>query len=342
MKVSRGFRTGPPISLIFSLVILLSSLIATVYADQEAIKHDLGIYYTVQKGDSLWSISKRFFDSPAYWPELWRENPEIKNPYELKPGTRIRLFSKTGVKETPGKMLKAAMGQKAGAPFMTYSPIDAIGFVKQQPVPALGTIYKADGDKQLISENDRVFVLKNRDDGFILGAQYFVFRTQPLSNSKDAKPAGVQHLMTGIAQIIEIKPDYAIATIADSFRQIKIDDQLMPYEPRLPDIFLAPPVIGIRGKLVASENRRQIMGDGHIAFIDKGQKDGIMPGQHYLIYEQINKLGKKGKVEATWGPIDYGRIFVLIAEEDVSTVLITQADKNVSAGALFRSPSMQE
>jgi hypothetical protein len=33
---------------------------------------------------------------------------------------------------------------------------------------------------------------------------------------------------------------------------------------------------------------------------------------------------------------------VLIAEEDISTVLITKASKDVRPGALFRSPSMAE
>ena len=341
MKVSRGFRTGPPISLIFSLVILLSSLIATVYADQEAIKHDLGIYYTVQKGDSLWSISKRFFDSPAYWPELWRENPEIKNPYELKPGTRIRLFSKTGLKKITSKALKAAMTQQADAAFMTYSPIDAVGFVKRAPVPALGAINKADGDKLLISEGDRVFIRKNQDAGLAIGETYFVYRTLLFSIRKDSKPTGVQHLMTGLAKLTEIKPDYAVAMVAESLRQIKNDDQLMPYEQRSPRITLKAPITGLKGRLVAAENRQFILGEGSVAFIDRGQKDGVMPGQHYLLYEQIERHAKKGEGTA-WGPIDYGIILVLVAEEDVSTVLITQADKNVSPGALFRSPSMAE
>lgn len=341
MNINRIFQTGRYSVLFFSILIVIV-MGATAGPDQDTIKFDLGVYYTIQKGDSLWSISKRFFDSPAYWPELWRENPQIKNPYDLKPGARIRLFSKTGLKKTPGKKISAAMTQQPDAAFMTYSSINAVGFVKPVPIREFGTIYKADGDKKLISEGDRVFVQKIRNDGFVLGAKYLVYRTQPLSKQKDARPNGAQHLMTGIAQITEIKPDYAVATITKSFRQIKIKDQLIPYEPRLPDIFLTPPVIGLKGRLIASENRLEIMGDGHLAFIDKGQKDGVMPGQHYLIYEQINKLGKKGKVEAIWGPIDYGRLFVLIAEEDVSTVLITQSDKDVRVGALVRTPSMAE
>ena len=45
-----------------------------------------------KKGDTLWDISKRFFDSPWVWPELWKENQYIKNPHIIEPGDELRLF----------------------------------------------------------------------------------------------------------------------------------------------------------------------------------------------------------------------------------------------------------
>jgi hypothetical protein len=273
---------------------------------------------------------------------LWRENPQIKNPYEIKAGDRIRLFSKTDLSKISSKTLEVAITQKADSPFMIFSPIDAVGFVKSESVPSLGSIYKATNNKKLISEGDNILVLGNKENGFVLEERYFVYRTRLLSKIKDLYPTGIQHVITGIAEIIEIKPDYVIATIVNSFRQIKIDDQLMPYKRRSPKIALVPPVTGLRGKLFASVDRLRIMGGGHVAFIDKGQKDGVMPGQHYLIYGQISKRLKKSDGEASLGPFDYGIILVLISEEDISTVLITKTGKDVRPGALFRSPSMAE
>jgi hypothetical protein len=342
MIINRLFRTSFYACLFFAILIFFSvSTIAEM--NQKVIKHDLGIYYTIQKGDSLWTISKRFFDSPEYWPELWQENPQIKNPYEIKAGDRIRLFSKTDLSKIPSKTLEVAITQKADSPFMIFSPIDAVGFVKSEPVPSLGSIYKATNNKKLISEGDHVLVLGNKENGFVLEERYVIYRTRPLSKIKDIYPTGIRHEITGIAEITEIKPDYAVATVVNSFRQIKIGDQLMPYERRSPKIALVPPVTGLRGKLFASYiDHRRIMGDGNVAFIDKGQKDGVMAGQHYLIYQQISKRLKKGEEEASLGPFDYGIIMVLIAEEDISTVLITKASKDVHPGALFRSPSMAE
>ena len=56
-----------------------------------------GYYYTVQKGDTLWDLSRRFADSPWVWPELWTENATvIANPHLIYPGQKIRLTRKAG------------------------------------------------------------------------------------------------------------------------------------------------------------------------------------------------------------------------------------------------------
>ena len=43
--------------------------------------------YEVQKGDYLWSISKKLFGSGFYYSKIWALNPQISNPHEIEPGT---------------------------------------------------------------------------------------------------------------------------------------------------------------------------------------------------------------------------------------------------------------
>src|SRR3982074_1729928 len=48
--------------------------------------------YVVVPGDTLWSISQRYTDSPWRWPELWGLNKDqIRNPHLIYPGYVIML-----------------------------------------------------------------------------------------------------------------------------------------------------------------------------------------------------------------------------------------------------------
>lgn len=49
--------------------------------------------YVVQKGDTLWTISKILFGESNFWPKLWALNKQgILNPHFIKPNTNIYFF----------------------------------------------------------------------------------------------------------------------------------------------------------------------------------------------------------------------------------------------------------
>lgn len=49
--------------------------------------------YDIQKGDTLWDISKRLFGNSFYWPKVWSLNAGIPNPHVVSPGQKLAFNS---------------------------------------------------------------------------------------------------------------------------------------------------------------------------------------------------------------------------------------------------------
>ena len=333
------------------------------------IPHESGMYYTIQKGDTLWDLSKRFFDSPDQWPSLWNENDQIPNPHWIYPGERIRLFRQEGTEKIkePEKTIQPAkqeVEEKVESPKEVspqppkeppayyYAPIETVGFIRKEPVKPSGTIFRSQDDKTMISQGDEVYIRPAKHTILYKGATYTVYRTiegvrgKKYSEVVDAH--GTQHYFTGVVEIIKPDADYYVARVIRSFRDIRDNDLLMPHRPRSPKIVLAKSKEGILGQIIVNEDRDRMFSDNVTAFIDKGKKDGIEVGQVYSVFykdEHGLRFYSKGELpkhktakSALQTPIDFAKILVLLTEENTSTVLVTYSEKDLYPTASIRSP----
>ncbi len=307
---------------------------------EEAIKHEAGFYYTIQKGDTLWDLSERFFDSPWQWPDLWNENHQIQNPHWIYPGERIRLHRREGVESFTEKSEEKKVLQIKETPYYFYSSIDRVGFIRKEPVTPSGFILKVKGDKNMICKGDLVYIKQQENIPLTPGSKYTVYKTlKPIKDDKTKSIIGIQHYLTGIVEITKNKSGFAEGRVVQSFRSIEANDLLMPYKRRSPKITLKESKKGLTGKIIISEEHRSIIGDNTIAFIDKGENDGVTSGQIYNIYYHEKEVpGPKTREEVLFTPVDFGTVLVLHTEQTTSTVLVTGSDKDISPGEKIRTP----
>lgn len=312
--------------------------------EPDTLTHETGFYYTVQKGDTLWDISRKFFDTPMQWPDLWQHNDQLPNPHWIYPGEKLRLYLKDGVMqvEVVGEMPTGTTGITAPIPterpYYKYPMIDQVGFIRSPAVAPHGVLFKAKDDKKMISQRDQVYIEPTDDHELLPGQKYTLYRTlTPLGRERKDSDTAYQHYLVGIVEITNQQPDLAVATVVRSFRDIQEGDLLMPYHPKSPKIYLSDNAEGLGGRLLLSEEHHELLGNDMVGFIDKGSQDGVKAGQSYVLYYHERVQETNGIPTRTLPAIEFGSIIVLHTEKATATVLITRSDRDIAPGALFKA-----
>jgi hypothetical protein len=323
---------------------------------EETIEHEAGFYYTIQRGDTLWDLSDKFFDSPWYWPELWQENEQIPNPHWIYPGERIRLFQKQGkdtftfnipepetiVQESAVELVQEPPKPEEKTVYYSYPPMDAVGFIRKEAVNPLGFIFKVKDNNVMIHEGNTVYISYADKDArpIMQGGRYTIYRKlEPTTDRKRNRQLGGQYYILGVVEVTRLEADFVIAKVLKSFRALAINDFILPYEQRSSKIPISKGVPDLVGKIIVSEEHAELIGDMSLAFIDKGKADKIQEGQIYSIfYQEKEALNVNGKKQVLLTPVDYGKLIVLHTEQETATVLITQTSQSAHPDALIHTP----
>jgi len=195
---------------------LLLSL--TVFAATVELNEHHPDTYTVQKGDTLWSIAARFLKRPWEWPEVWQANPQIHNPHLIYPGDVISLAYVNG-RPRLGVSSTSSSDQEGFGPHVRASALEDA--VKPVPLSDVEVFLK---HVRILSEDEfkhapHVVAI---EDHHINGAPGQLAYVRGL----DA-PAGTQlALVRPIGRYYEIKSKQGEPTL--TFRQPLINDDNRP------------------------------------------------------------------------------------------------------------------
>ena len=299
--------------------------------------------YTVVPGDTLWSIAERFLQNPWQWRDIWRQNPQIRNPNRIYPGDVLKFSV-----DASGKP-RLEVSERAEVPLLKLSPEVRVETLTQ-PIPPVprdaveSFLTRAlilneaqwEGAPYIFADDDSQVFYADRDRVYARGAlfdqpRYQVFRPgEELREPGSGRYLGTVGVYVGEA-ILERDGDPATFTLTRTVAPVRPGDRLFEFEPEKElysfDPHPAPP--DTEGFILANldSDVTQITQYSSV-IINLGAQEGLEPGHVLAIY------GKDRVVEnpVSGGTVKVpgersGLLMVYKVHDLVSYALVMQAER---------------
>ena len=297
--------------------------------------------YVIQKGDTLWGLSERFIRDPYYWPNMWAGNAEdITNPHFIFPGQKLRIFSDRieVVTDTPGTVARPAVpGEKKGeepVPEKVYTTSGGEGFLMETSLKPAGYIVSTYQNRQMVGEDDIVYVDVGKTHGVKVGDRFSIFRkmdaiSHPISNLI----LGNKVIPLGTLQISETEEKASKAIITNSYMEISPGAFIAPYRDKKREIPLRPAERDFAGYIVETKSGNATLAAGDIAYLDLGQAHGIELGVMLYVVRDVVPDRKFFAAPIGKFPKDViGALVVVEMGRNTSTALVVKSIDTVYRG----------
>ncbi|WP_426415538.1 LysM peptidoglycan-binding domain-containing protein [Aestuariirhabdus sp. LZHN29] len=311
--------------------------------------------YTVVKGDTLWDISNTFLDTPWLWPEIWHANPQIANPHLIYPGDVISLIYIDGrPRLTVSTRGEASRTIKLG-PKVRATPIDSV--IPAIPLDKINSLLKrsrvvtsledlerapyivaASQDKVVSGLGDQIYARGNFDSN---APAYGVYRQgDVIVDPTTREMLGVMAIDLGAADVKQIQADVATLQVTRSEKEIRSGDRLLESEERRIDstFFPSAPERRVEGEILGVSGGITQLGQFDNVLINRGERDGIAPGNILAINRNLQVLDEKRKEQVTMPAHRVGLLMVYRTFEKVSFAIILETTEPLLVGDKLENP----
>ncbi|KAF3981329.1 MAG: LysM peptidoglycan-binding domain-containing protein [Methylococcales symbiont of Hymedesmia sp. n. MRB-2018] len=266
-----------------------------IWADTLQINPNHPDQYTVVKGDTLWGVSAQFLENPWQWPQLWENNPQIKNSHLIYPGDILHFSMVDGKPQlsfSKNVKLKPKIRESDIDQAIKIIPTDAISQFLISP-KVVGSMelsqspYVVDfvGEHIIAAAGDKIYVKSiTAPKSF----SYTIYREGEVYVSPATNEI-LGYEAKYIADTTLVKAgDPATLSIIKSSREIKKGDRLMVSDKAelALNFFPHPPEKQIMGSIISVLNGVSQIGQYNIVVIDKGLADGLHTGHVLDIYQR--------------------------------------------------------
>jgi LysM repeat protein len=330
--------------------------------------------HTVQRGDTLWDISKLFLKSPWRWPELWGMNrDQIRNPHLIYPGqllvlTKVdgRAMLRVGQQvlapgEAPKNTVKLSpriRSQVLDSGAISSIPLQIIGPFLNEAI-ILNADELASAPRIVATQEGRVMVSRGETAyvrGDLKGARAFrLFReSKPLLDPETSTVLGFEAQFVGTAEFTRAgemrttADGKAAAEVPASFvvtgtrLDAGVGDRLAPVPQRDFSAYAPhPPSQPIMGQIISIYGEALTGGQNQIVSINRGARQGVERGHVLALWRDgaltVDKTDER-KSAIKLPDERIGLLFVFRVFDNVSYALIVSALDPVHRGDRFTQP----
>ncbi|RMH36752.1 MAG: LysM domain-containing protein [Gammaproteobacteria bacterium] len=295
---------------VWAKTIAVAWMLATVCAMAVELRADHPNVYVVKKGDTLWDISAKFLKKPWLWPEIWQANPQVSNPHLIYPGDVLalvyidgkpRLIRKSRVVKLSPKARVVGRGDAiAPLPLETIRPfLVGARVVDKETLEKAPYMVSSDGDHLMAGNDVRIYARGFSTDQLVERTNFSIFRPGGEYRDPDTgEILGYEAIHVGTAQLKRIG-DPATLDITEATREALNGDRLLPVDEShlQPEFFPRAPDKLITGKIISVYDGVTQIGQYHVVIINRGQREGVMPGHVFTIWTQGAKVRDKVAIE---------------------------------------------
>ena len=321
-------------------------------AEDPQLRDPVPATYTVVKGDTLWDISGKFLQNPWMWPEIWHVNTQIENPHLIYPGDVIRLVYIDGqprlTLDTSGRVFKLSPKARvltAGDAIETI-PLDKINsflsrsrIVDEDEIEEAPYVLSGESDHLVSGAGDKIYTRGQVEGEFFV---YGIYRRgEEFKDPFTKEKLGVQALDIGSGEVRKIDGEIATLFVTRTTEEIRAGDRLLREEERTLDSSFvpSPPNGSVNGVILAVEGGLSQVGKYDVVVINKGEREGMLPGNVLAIYKRGSRI--KDRVAGGFVVLPderAGLMMVFRTFEKVSFGLVLEADRGIKVNDIVVNP----
>ena len=243
--------------------------------------------HNVRRGDTLWGICGFYFSNPYQWPRIWSYNPQIQNPHWIYPGDQVRLRNGNEQLAMP-----ATTGRGTFTDRRRQVPADTVflrneGYIEDDQ-ENWGEINGAREDKLFMTDYDEVYLRIGKNHDLKIGQELTVYR--PIRSAGSGKVIEIQ----GTVKVDQWNPQERVARarVTEALDTIERGARIAPISRRFEVVAPVRNDKDIEAKVLTSVHPHNFFGQNQVLFIDKGDEDGLKPGNRLFIIRKGDAFHK--------------------------------------------------